>query len=132
MDKVDILFVRACKTYANVTMIRLLSVRRRYYLSDVEEIDNIAQLVAKLSSIIDNNGRIPITAWTLMYNLRPKNAEMYVPAKILKRLQKDNPDHIVFYHQLGVLTSLIRFTNGSIWPKEIATCRHRKKESTSS
>ena len=106
MDKLDMLFVRACKTLDPDT--RLRSVVRRFFLIDPD--DGRELIIGRLAELCDDYGLISIS--TLTHHLSPFNAWKYT----------ESPNGDTRY---GVLLSIVRLSQVSKFPGLISPRRFR-------
>jgi hypothetical protein len=106
MEKLDVLFVRACKS--SDPKIRLKSLYRRFYLNNENPTPHLVNI---LGNIVDKH--IPMSAVTLMYELSPVNNWKYGEG--------------AKFHDicLGVLITRIRLSKVDVFPGFVKPAQFR-------
>lgn len=127
MKKIEILFVRGCKSKDPATRIR--SIYRRFYLGDSgtaeyadAEYDKLSSLVSIFSTIVEKYFMKEIKLSTFIWNLNP-NFDKYPGIK-----KEYGSSEIYLENALNELIGLIRFSSRYDYPEIPIPSKFKRKK----
>lgn len=122
MDRIDILFVRGCKSKDPATRIR--SIYRKFYLvgSETTEIDILRFLVGIFSRIVEKYFMKEMRLLDFIWNLNP-NVSKYPGIK-----EEYRTSEVYLEKALYELMSLIRFSSRYDYPEIPIPSKFKRKE----